>query len=594
METIAGKKTENVILHKLFRKGEQSYAFSDISKAIGPMVDLAFVSLFFGPMGVTVIGYVGPLIMLYELVGTGISSGARNRVSSLIGAGRLDEANQVYSSSVLLGGGISLLLTILTIVFCTGVSQLLGAREPEVLQMTTQYLYGYVIGIPFFSLTRVLKLYLEMEGQYSRANVTSLLTTVIDVLGDALVVFVMHGGMFWIGMATSLGYILPFFVTASYFVSSKKSSLFRFSFKSFSKKQSAEIIRLGTPPAIVKGSNALGGVLINNMLTSMGVNYLVAVYGVFSQITVFVRSAWYAPSDTMLAFAGVFIGEEDRASLKETQKTSLKDALILSSAATVALFALARPLSAFFMKTDDPVAISMCIECIRISCLSLVFHAVVFNFSNYLLAVKRLRFSSIYCFLLECGNIVPVTFFLLSAINYPGAFVAKIVHMLVMSVIAVIYISRYKEAKSFTDKMMLMPSSFGFSADNEIAVVATSADELLDLSRVAIAFALEHGADKDRAKTFGLITEEMSGLYVNHGFSDGKEHRVNARLVAKDDDLIIRMRDDFQSINLTDIYKKEMDEKGSVDDMGLAILMRMAKDVKYAAAFGANNLIIRV
>ena len=34
--------------------------------------------------------------------------------------------------------------------------------------------------------------------------------------------------------------------------------------------------------------------------------------------------------------------------------------------------------------------------------------------------------------------------------------------------------------------------------------------------------------------------------------------------------------------------------KGSVDDMGLAILMRMAKDVKYASAFGANNLIIRV
>lgn len=94
---------ENKILRKLFRKGELSYAFSDISKAIGPMVDLIFVSAFFGPMGVSVVGYVGPLIMFYELIGTGISSGARNRVSSLIGAGRLEEANQVYSSSVILG-----------------------------------------------------------------------------------------------------------------------------------------------------------------------------------------------------------------------------------------------------------------------------------------------------------------------------------------------------------------------------------------------------------------------------------------------------------------------------------------------------------
>jgi anti-sigma regulatory factor (Ser/Thr protein kinase) len=86
----------------------------------------------------------------------------------------------------------------------------------------------------------------------------------------------------------------------------------------------------------------------------------------------------------------------------------------------------------------------------------------------------------------------------------------------------------------------------------------------------------------------------MSGLYANHGFADGKQHRVNVRLVAKNEDLIIRMRDDFESINITDIYKKDMEEKGSEEDMGLAIVMRMTKDVKYAAAFGANNLIIRV
>ena len=86
----------------------------------------------------------------------------------------------------------------------------------------------------------------------------------------------------------------------------------------------------------------------------------------------------------------------------------------------------------------------------------------------------------------------------------------------------------------------------------------------------------------------------MSELYAGYGFSDGKPHRVNARLVAKDDDFIIRLRDDFASINLPDVYKKEMEEKGTVEDIGLAIVMRMAKDVKYAAAFGANNLIIKI
>lgn len=585
---------ENKILRKLFRKGEFSYAFSDISKAIGPMVDLIFVSAFFGPMGVSVVGYVGPLIMFYELIGTGISSGARNRVSSLIGAGRLEEANQVYSSSVILGTLTSVLMTVLTLVFCTGVAQILGAREAEVLLMTKQYLYGYVIGVPFFSMTRILKLYLEMEGQYARANLTSFMTTVIDVAADALVVFVFHGGMFWIGIATSLGYILPFFITLSYFLQRKNGSLFRFSVKYFSKKESREIIRLGTPPAIVKGSNSLGGVLINNILTAMNVNYLVAVYGVFSQITVFVRSAWYAPSDTMLAFAGVFIGEENRRALKDTLKMSIWHAILLSTGATILLLVLADPLSAVFMKTQDPAALVMCAECVRIGCVSLIFHAIVFNFSNYLLAVKKIKFSSIYCFLLECGDIVPITLLMVRIFNYRGAFIAKIVHMAIMSLIAFIYIWRFKEAKKFSDKMILMPRDFGFTPENEIAIVAESAEDVMNLSRFSIAFALEHGADGKRAKTLGLIMEEMSGLYLENGFSDGKKHHINARLVAKDDDLIVRLRDDFQSYNITKVYKEEVEKNGSTKDMGLAIVMRMAKEVKYAAAFGANNLIIRM
>lgn len=64
--------------------------------------------------------------------------------------------------------------------------------------------------------------------------------------------------------------------------------------------------------------------------------------------------------------------------------------------------------------------------------------------------------------------------------------------------------------------------------------------------------------------------------------------------MAKDDDLIVRLRDDFQSYNITKVYKEEVEKNGSTKDMGLAIVMRMAKEVKYAAAFGANNLIIRM
>lgn len=182
MYKLFGTGSGNKILHQLFRKTELSFAVSDLSKAIGPIVDLAFISLFIGSAGVTVMGYIGPLILMFELIGTNIASGSRNKVSTLIGEGKLDEANTVFSSAVILGITLSLTTITLIGIFCSAVTFVLGAREPQIFAMTKQYIFGYIIGLPFFSLIRVMTPYLQMEGQYHRINTISVMITVLQYL----------------------------------------------------------------------------------------------------------------------------------------------------------------------------------------------------------------------------------------------------------------------------------------------------------------------------------------------------------------------------------------------------------------------------
>ena len=79
-------------------KAELSFAFSMLSVLVEPIVDSVFISLFIGSAGVTSIGYVSPLIMLFEFIGTDISSSSRNKASSLLGAGSLNDVNKVFSS----------------------------------------------------------------------------------------------------------------------------------------------------------------------------------------------------------------------------------------------------------------------------------------------------------------------------------------------------------------------------------------------------------------------------------------------------------------------------------------------------------------
>ncbi len=209
------------------------------------------------------------------------------------------------------------------------------------------------------------------------------------------------------------------------------------------------------------------------------------------------------------------------------------------------------------------------------------------------MAVKKLRFCSLYSFLIECGSIVPITFLLLQMVGYSGAWIAKVVSMLLLSLIALAYISR-QDGGTFRDKMLLLPESFGISGEDEIAVTATSPEEILDYSRIAVAFALEHGAEKKKALSFGLLTEELSGLFAEHGFSDGKPHRISLRLVAKNEDLIIRLRDDCRPFNVTEYYQIIRGIRDREREIGLTILMNIAEEVTYTAAFGANNLIVRI
>ena len=596
MKTITGRKAENRIIHKLFLRSEVSWALSDISKQIGPMVDLFFVGAFIGVNGVTVLGFVAPLLMMMELVGTMIANGTRNKASSLIGVGKFKEFNRVFSDSLILTGGSTIAIGLLLGIFSSVISTVLGARDPEISGMTSQYILGLIIGYPFATLTRVLTPYLQIEGQYKRVTLTAISTTVIDIILDALVVFVLKGGMFEIGLATSIGNIIPFFIGAAFFMGRKKSVDFHLSFQGFSPKLCKEIVKLGAPNGVSLACNSIGGMMINNMLVSLNMPYLVAVNGVFNQIQGFLLFTWLAPADTLLAFVPVFLGEEDRGSIKLVQKLALLHAFIMTSIVTVILYFGAESIATIFLKTDAPEAFRLACQCIRICCFALPFYTVFDNFNNYLMANKRIRTANILGFLNEIGILVPLDYLLIKLVGYTGAWYGKVFNMVLITLIIIIYILYNKEDKKFSDKMLLLPRTFGVNKDDEISVIATSTKEIMHLSQIAILFAVEHGADDERARLYGLITEELSIFLSNHGFKDGREHYINVRLVAKDDDFIIRMRDDCKLLNLNDYYQLFGDnipfDKGG--DIGLPIIFKASKDVKYTSTFGANNLIVRM
>ena len=81
---------------------------------------------------------------------------------------------------------------------------------------------------------------------------------------------------------------------------------------------------------------------------------------------------------------------------------------------------------------------------------------------------------------------------------------------------------------------------------------------------------------------------------MTKAFAENTDNKILHRLVAKGGDLIVRIRDDCKPFNVTEYYELIKDDQDKEKEISLAIIMKMAKDVKYTAAFGANNLIVRI
>ena len=88
--------------------------------------------------------------------------------------------------------------------------------------------------------------------------------------------------------------------------------------------------------------------------------------------------------------------------------------------------------------------------------------------------------------------------------------------------------------------------------------------------------------------------EEMAGNIVEHGFEkDNKKHYVDIRVVHKDDDVILRIKDDCVPFDPGERIKMA-DNDDLTRNIGIKMVFRTSKDVQYQNILGLNVLTIRI
>ena len=86
----------------------------------------------------------------------------------------------------------------------------------------------------------------------------------------------------------------------------------------------------------------------------------------------------------------------------------------------------------------------------------------------------------------------------------------------------------------------------------------------------------------------------MAGNVVTHGFAkDNRSHSADIRVIHKDDELVLRIRDNCESFNPSE-YARLM-EPGEADrNVGIRLVYRIASKVSCQNLLGMNVLTIRI
>lgn len=226
-----------------------------------------------------------PLFAIIMALGNLVGMGGGTFVSRLLGEKKFDDVKHVSSfafySSLVLG----LIVMAVGIPLIDPIVHGLGAT-PDSFGFTKDYVTMMIIGSPFVILFFTLENIVRSEGAAITSMVGMILSVVVNIILDAVVIFVFHWGVIGVASATVISNLVA---SAFYaFHMGYKSQFLTVSIKWFKANKDilGNVFKIGVPVFIM--SIFLGGMslIFNRFLVEYG-DQAVAAYGISSRLLQF-------------------------------------------------------------------------------------------------------------------------------------------------------------------------------------------------------------------------------------------------------------------------------------------------------------------
>ena len=581
------------MLSRVFRRITMIQAITFFTTVVSMLVDSIIIGSNLGVVCVAAYGLAAPLLTLFAAVGGTFQVGCQTLTSNAIGVGDTKKANQALSVTFFIALIVSLVGTAVIFLCATPLAKALGAgSSPELLENTVGYLRGYVLGAPGLILVLILLPVMQLDSDNNRTIAAAGALTIVDIVFDLMNVYVFHGGMFGMGLASALSVYAGLIILLLHFT--KKKNIFHLSFRGLDLKLVGPVMNTGFPYALGSLCRTFLVFTLNRILLGVSGQDSVAAFSVVNTLFSVMSIPGSAVSEATLMLSSIMAGEKNKKGLFETLKLFITQGAVINIIVAVIFFIAAPFLVPIFVKEGSAHIISMAVTGTRIVAFSMILACIDGSFRNYYQGIGRMGLTRLMCVLTTYVALVVPALILTPFLGETGVWISYILADVI--VLCLLFFLAWRNCghrpASFED-LSFLPKNFGPADEDLKEYSLASIDDVMAASVEISDFCKNKGADLRTRMVASLAVEELGSNVIQHAMHAGKNDHFEVRIIHERGSFIIRMRDDCKAFNPKDyvaLYQKE----DPTESLGIRMIVGTAHDVQYMNTLSLNNLIIKV
>ena len=179
------------------------------------IVDQIFIGRGVGYLGNGATNVILPLTVIALALSLMVGDGTTAYFSLCLGQQEKTHAARGVGNAITLTVAISIVLTVLSLVFLKPLCILFGATD-AIMQYSLEYDYIIVLGFPFYMFSMGFNSILRADGSPVYAMIATLSGAILNTILDPLFIFVFHMGVTGAAIATVMGQVVSCIMTLLY------------------------------------------------------------------------------------------------------------------------------------------------------------------------------------------------------------------------------------------------------------------------------------------------------------------------------------------------------------------------------------------